>query len=238
MHLNVRQASELLEVSEKTLYRWIKKGEIPVHRVLDQYRFHRVELLEWAVRRHIRVSPRIFDEPEARGQVQPSLHEAVQLGGVVYHLAGSTKAEVVRSLVEALRLPEEVDRGFLGDVLLAREGLGSTAVGDGIAIPHPRSPVVLYLKRPTCTISFLERPIDYGALDGKPVDTLFTLLSPHVTGHLHLLSRLGLILQHAGLRDALHRRALREELLEALRLAEQESIPTQPGSVVGIDRPV
>jgi len=224
MHLNVRQAAELLEVSEKTLYRWIKKGEIPVHRVLDQYRFHRVELLEWAAKRHVRVSPRIFDEPEARNEAPPSLFEAVQQGGVVYHVAGRDKAEVVRAVVDALRLPEEVDRDFLFEVLLARERLGSTAVGDGIAIPHPRSPIVLYVKRPTCTICFLEHPVDYGAMDGKPVDTLFTLLSPHVTGHLHLLSRLGQVLRHEPFREALRRRALREELLEQLRVAEEESI--------------
>ena len=86
----------------------------------------------------------------------------------------------------SMRLPEEVDSEFLYQVLLAREALGSTGMGDGIAIPHVRNPIVLHLSRPMVTLCFLETPIDFGSLDGKPVTTLFTLISPTVRAHLHL----------------------------------------------------
>jgi mannitol/fructose-specific phosphotransferase system IIA component (Ntr-type) len=88
-----------------------------------------------------------------------------------------------------------VDREFLYKVLLARESLGSTGIGDGIAIPHVRNPIVLHLSRPIVTLCFLERPVDFGALDGQPVNTLFTLISPTVRAHLHLLSRLAFTLR-------------------------------------------
>src|SRR5438034_985186 len=61
-----------------------------------------------------------------------------------------------------------------------REALQSTGVGDGIAIPHVRNPIVLHVSRPMITLCFLERPIDFGALDGKPVHVLFSLISPTV----------------------------------------------------------
>lgn len=63
-------------------------------------------------------------------------------------------------VVEAMRLPEAVDREQLLQVLLAREALASTAIGDGVAIPHVRNPIVLHVARPAITLCLLERPVD------------------------------------------------------------------------------
>ena len=98
---------------------------------------------------------------------------ALEAGGVFYRVSGFDKESALREVVELLRLPEEVDRPFLLRVLLAREAIAPTAIGDGIAIPHVRNPVVLHVGRPTITLCFLEQPIEYNALDGKPVHALF-----------------------------------------------------------------
>jgi PTS system nitrogen regulatory IIA component len=119
-----------------------------------------------------------------------------------------------------MSLPDDVDREFLYQVLLARESLGSTGIGDGIAIPHVRNPIVLHLSRPIVTLCFLEQPIDFGALDGQPVSTLFTLISPTVRAHLHLLSRLAFTLRDPRFNAAVRQQASREELFEALHAAE------------------
>jgi PTS system nitrogen regulatory IIA component len=224
MQLSVRDTARLLEVSEKTVYRWAQKGEIPFTRVNDQYRFNRVELLEWATVRKIPVSPDIFVETEAQGIPLPSLAEALDAGGVFYRVAGSDVPSVLREVVHHLRLPEEVDREYLLQVLLAREALGSTGVGDGIAIPHVRNPIVLHVPRPTVTLCFLEGPVDFGALDGRPVTTLFTLVSPTVKAHLHLLSRLAFCLRDGRVRAAVAEQARRDVLLEAVRAVE-ETLP-------------
>lgn len=227
MNLQVRDVARILDVSEKTLYRWVKAGTIPYHRVGDLYRFNRAEVLEWATCRRMQLSPEMLLEPDA-GQVPlPSLVEALKAGGVAYRIGGADKASVLAAVVELLRLPEEVDRQFLYQVLLARETLGSTGVGDGIAIPHVRNPIVLHITRPTITLCFLENPIAFGALDGGPVKILFTLISPTVQAHLHLLSRLGFVLHHPEFKAALKREALRDELLEKLALAEA-SLPVAP----------
>ena len=216
MKLTVRDAARLLSVSEKSVYRWIKQGVIPVYQINDQYRFNRAELLEWATSRKISVSPEIFAEPEGGETPPPSLSEALRAGGVHYRVAGTDKASVLHAVVDLMKLPDEVDQDFLYQVLLAREALGSTGVGDGIAIPHVRNPIVLHLSRPMVTLCFLERPVDFGALDGQPVTTLFTLISPTVRAHLHLLSRLGFALRDAAFKSAVTRQASRDQILEAL----------------------
>lgn len=105
-------------------------------------------------------------------------------------------------------------------MLLARERLGSTALGDGIAIPHPRNPIVLHVPRPTATLCFFEHPPGFGALDGKPVHTLITLEGPTVKGHLRLLSRLAFCLRDPGLKALLAEQAGRESILTAFREVE------------------
>lgn len=225
MQLSVKDVAKLLTVSEKTIYRWIKQESIPAYRINEQCRFNRAEILEWATSRRIQISPEILMESDTGSNQLPSLVEAMKAGGVAYRVGGTDKASVLRSVVEVMQLPEEVDRDFLFQVLLARETLGSTGIGDGIAIPHVRNPIVLHITKPTITLCFLENPIQFGALDGSPVTILFTLISPTVRAHLHLLSRLGFVLRNPEYKAALKRQALRDELLETLATAEA-ALPT------------
>jgi PTS system nitrogen regulatory IIA component len=220
MKLTVRDAAQMLSVSEKSIYRWIKQGVIPAYQINDQYRFNRAELLEWATSRKMGVSPEIFSEPEGGDAPPPNLSAALEAGGIHYRMGGSDKASVLQAVVDVMKLPEEVDRKFLYQVLLAREALGSTGIGDGIAIPHVRNPIVLHVLRPMVTLCFLERPVEFGALDGRPVSILFTFISPTVRAHLHLLSRLGFALRDVDFKSAVTQQAPRERILETLKRAE------------------
>jgi PTS system nitrogen regulatory IIA component len=218
--LTVREAAALLNVSEKSVYRWIKEGALPAYQINDQYRINRAELREGATARKMHVSPEIFAEPENDAEPAPTLEDALRAGGIHYRVGGHDKPSALQAVVDALELPDDVDRAFLYQVLLAREALGSTGVGDGIAIPHVRNPIVLHLPRPTVTLCFLEHPVDFGALDGQPVTTLFTLISPTVRAHLHLLSRLAFTLRASVFKEAVRTQAPAEQILGALHAAE------------------
>jgi nitrogen PTS system EIIA component len=223
MDLNVRDSARLLKVSEKTIYRWVQQGKLPAYRVNEQYRFNRAELLEWATSQRLNVSPEIFVEP-AGSDGASGLGEAIRAGGIHYRVSGADKSQVLRSVVDLMPLPDLVDRQFLLQVLLARESLGSTAVGNGIALPHVRNPVVMHVQRPIVTLCFLERPIDFDALDGSPVHTLFTLLSPTVRAHLHTLGRISFSLQQPAFSEVIRRQGSRDEIIEACEAIDR-SIP-------------
>ena len=220
MQLDLRDASQFLGVDESTMYRWARRGEIPARLVHDQYRFNRVDLLEFASARGIKVSPAMLAEPESGGQPLPSLADAVRAGGVHHDVPGSDKAAVLQAVVDGLRLPGNIDRSFLLQMLLAREQLGSTGFGHGIAIPHPRNPVVLRVSAPAVAVSYLASPVDFEAIDGKPVHTLFTLVSPSVRVHLHLLAVLAAALRDLDVLAAVKARAPEPELVEALARVE------------------
>lgn len=221
MKLSVKDVAKLLNKDESTIYGWIRQGKIPVHRINEQSRFNREEILEWATSQQIAVSPEVAVVSDEGTPALPSLGEALETGGVFSHMGGADKAAVLRNVVNAMRLPEEVDRDFLYQVLLAREALGSTGIGDGIAIPHIRNPIVMHLEKPVIMLCFLDSPIEFGAVNGKPVDILFTMVSPTVRMHLHLLSRLGFVLQNTAFRAALKNRLPCAPLLEELARAER-----------------
>jgi len=217
--ITVREAAQLLGVPEKTVYRWIDVRGLPVHRVHGQHRVNRSELLEWATAQGLRVAAEIFGEPDESVQAVPTLSSALEAGGIHRLESGSDRESVLREVVTLLQLPDEVDREFLFEVLLARENLGSTAIGDGIAIPHVRNPVLLHV-RPAIALCYLAKPIPFGALDGKPVDILFVIVTPTSRMHLGLLSRLSAALHDGGFRAALQRRAAAEEIRAELKRVE------------------
>jgi len=213
MQWRMKDVAKFLGVSEKTVGRWVEEEHLPAFRMHNQYRFNRVEVMEWAMDRKMDVRPDLNGDGEDDGEALCGLTEALECGGVHYDVAGHDKASVMRSMVEVLPLGESVDREFLLQILLEREALGSTAVGDGVAIPHVRNPIVLPISDPVVALCFLKAPVDFGALDKIPVCVLFTILSPTIRAHLHILSLLAHCLRDSGFHSALHRKAPAEEVL-------------------------
>jgi nitrogen PTS system EIIA component len=216
MEMTVKDAAKMFDAPVSTIYKWIEDLGMPAVRVQEQYRFNKTELLEWAAVAGVRVSGKFLTDLSANGNPLPEVSDAIRAGGVFGGVAGKDKESVMKSVVGLIRLPKTLDRKFLLQMLLAREALGSTGVGGGIAIPHPRTPIVLRVDQPAIALIYLEDPVDFGALDRKPVDTLFTLISPAVKTHIHLLSRLAFLLHEPALRKALKQRQEEKKILETI----------------------
>lgn len=212
MDLTARDAARMLSVPENQIYTWIRNGTLPSYRVKDRYRLNRVELLEWAGARNLKVAPEFFRDNHATiGELL--LTDALARGGVIHDLPCTDKQSALRAVCERLKLPDHVSRDELNGVLIAREALCSTGIGQGVAMPHPRGPIVLGLTEPHVTLAFLGQPVDYGAIDGKPVSILFVIISTTVHTHLTLLSHLMFALQSGEFRGLLDRRASEEAIL-------------------------
>ena len=104
------------------------------------------------------------------------------------------------------------------EVLMQRERLGSTGIGSGIAIPHGK---LAKLERLFGVFARLERPIDFEALDGQPVDLLFLLLAPEAAGadHLKALARIARLLRDTEIAQKL-RESRDAEALYAVLMSE------------------
>jgi PTS system nitrogen regulatory IIA component len=210
--------------------RWIKQRGLPAFHVGGQYRFHRAELLEWATANGIKVSVELFDHFNDDDEPLPGVGDALEAGGIFYGLQDTNKDRALRALVQVLPVPEGTDRELLLRLFLAREASASTAIGDGIAIPHVRNPIVLQVNRPMITLCFLEKPVDFGAFDGKPVQVLFSLICPTTRTHLQMLSRLSHALHDTQFKEVVTRLGPREEILREARRIDA-ALPKPAGTV-------
>lgn len=221
MQLTTKDVAKMFNVTERTVSEWIKKHGLRGYREGDVFYFNRSELFEWATLRGMKIPNELLSEQkDSKTANKLYLLPAIQNGGIFYNVPGKTKQELLRNIVNLLILPPDVDRDYLYNILLAREQLMTTAIGDGIAIPHPRSPIVLKISEPSVAICFPQSPIDYGALDGIPVHTLFTVISPSVAMHLQILSRIAYIIKNKQIINVLQNRAEKAEILNLIKNAE------------------
>jgi nitrogen PTS system EIIA component len=102
---------------------------------------------------------------------------------VIAELRGADKGQVLRELARRAAPLLDVPERTVHAALLAREKLGSTGVGAGVAIPHAR---IAGLSRPRGLFARLARPIAFDAIDGQPVDLIFLLLVPDSAGSEHM----------------------------------------------------
>ncbi len=125
--------------------------------------------------------------------------------------AADEKAAVLQRLAGQFAAAYDLDHAEILNDLLAREALGSTGFGRGVAIPHAHSDAV---SRPTAALLRLEQPVNFAAADGLPVDLVIGLLSPKNAGvaHLHALAAISRLVRS----DATHRAMVEAPDAEAL----------------------
>lgn len=221
MQLNLREVAQILRVSENMVHRWIRERSLPAQELNGQYRFHHVELLEWATEQKIPFDPILFRHANGECEGELRLDEALAVGGIHYGIEGGDRESVLRRVVEKMPVANPSERKLLLQVMLRREAAGSTDLGNGIAIPHPRFPVLMPAQQPSITLCFLAKPIPFGDKGAEPVHTLFALLSPTARMHLHLLAHLAHALHVPSFLQAIEQRQKREIILDEARRLEE-----------------
>jgi PTS system nitrogen regulatory IIA component len=219
MKWNLREAARALDMTEREVLRFVREGTLPASRIDDRYSFNPVEVQEWGAARNRKMAPDVIP-PNGEPPQMLSLASAIARGGIHYDIAASTKNEVLDAVARLPGVPAHLDRALLAEVLRTREGLASTGIGGGIAIPHPRDPVVLHVETPIVLLCLLARGVDFEAIDGQPVRVLFTLLSPTIPLHLRVLSRLAHALHDDVLCQLLAKRSAPEAILARIRQLE------------------
>ncbi len=220
MQMSVKDVARIFNVSKETIYHWIENRKMPFNKIQDHYVVNRIDILEWATTNGIKVPHNLFEDEGNDPAELPSVLETLKAGGIFYDVGGTDIPTVLKNVVQLLKLDKTIDRDFLYQVLLSRESQGSTGIGDGIAIPHARNPLILGIRKPCIQLCFLQNPIDFKAIDNKPVNILFTIISPSVKIHLHLLSRLASKLLNPEWSAALQKRLPEKDILDIMEKLE------------------
>ena len=137
---------------------------------------------------------------------------------VLAHLRAANKKQVLQEMATRAALLTRLPERRIFDTLIEREKLGSTGMGQGIAIPHGR---VVGIGKMTGVFAQLDHPVDFDAMDDQPVDLVFLLLAPEDAGadHLKALARVSRLLRN---------QAVCEKLRAAPQAATLYALLTEP----------
>ena len=187
MKLTINEVAQCLRLPVTTVDRWIRQGRIPIQKISNGYIVNESALEKWAAMYRLPFSLPKKVNAQPKGVRLENLLPAMNRGGVISGIKGDDVETVLRGAVEKMQVPFGTSKEKLYQCLLEREHLTSTGIGKGVAIPHPHDPLPDSFEKPVITTCFLDKPIDFNAVDDKLVFVMFILLSPSIKIHLHLL---------------------------------------------------
>ena len=154
-------------------------------------------------------------------ETSDGLAELIERGGIYRGIAGTTPREVLDAFVKALPPVLPIPANTLLQAVLEREELMSTGIGEGIALPHPRNPLVSSEAKQFAALAYLDSPVNWNSLDGKPVETLLLIVSASAKTHLRVLSEISYFSREEDFRQLLRERASLDKLLPFIRETEK-----------------
>jgi PTS system nitrogen regulatory IIA component len=139
----------------------------------------------------------------------------------LYHVRGNSPEELLKAMISAIPTLPGIDRERLLEAVLEREALMSTAIGKGIALPHPRTPLITDPGEQRVVIAFPDQEVDWKALDGEPAHTVMLIVSASTKLHLHTLSGINFFCRQERFYDLLKKRPSPEEIISAVNAMEE-----------------
>ncbi len=190
-------------MSEKEIQKLVKSKEIPHQVIQDRVVFHKDKVIEWALGRNIPLNisgSSHFEEYQIKSLV-PLLTEQS-----VFYNCEFTEDRYIEQMTERALFDSFIDREVVVQLLKSREQLMSTAIGNGISLPHPRIPLIIGRDKPLVHFFFPKKFLALNSLDGKPVHTLILIISQTIKQHLSLLAHMSFLLSKKEMQQSLESR--------------------------------
>lgn len=149
-----------------------------------------------------------------------ALPDLLSADTVLGSLSATNRKQALQIISEAAASRLGLDSRIIFDAVMERERLGSTGVGDGVAIPHAR---LEGLDQVFGLFAKLKSPIEFDAIDGRPVDLVFLLLAPETSGaeHLKALARISRVFRREDIRSHLRATETRDGMVAILTLQDE-----------------
>jgi PTS system nitrogen regulatory IIA component len=141
---------------------------------------------------------------------------------ILYLVDPEDESTALRKLIQSVPLSLSLNKEELFNALLSREEMMSTAIGNGIAIPHVRLFDSMSLQEDIVVVAYLFEPVDWVAPDGKPVHTLFFVFAADETRHLQILAEIAQLASDEDFVEFLRTMPAKEALIERIQQVEEK----------------
>ncbi|MFH0733474.1 MAG: PTS sugar transporter subunit IIA [bacterium] len=218
MDLITKDISHLLIKTEKEIQQLIKKKEIPFQLIQDKVVFNKQQIIEWALSKNLPIN--------VSGHKKLSEYHIETVSTLLdkdsfHYKSDLDELSYIKQMVLQINLDKNVDREIIVQLLKSRESMMSTAIGNGISLPHPRVPLMVGKNKPIINFFFANKPLNLNSIDGKPVHTFILLISQTIKQHLSLIAHLSFLLSNETFRFALENRLDYKEILVIIKKIEE-----------------
>jgi len=226
--MDLDQVAAYLQRDVREVHKLADRGHLPGRKVAGQWRFARTEINHWLEREMPGYSDRQLTALESSGSAPAKAGEAVistllREACVAVPLTAKTKNSVLRELVRLAEQSFEIyDSAAILEAIEQREEISSTALGSGIAIPHPHRPMPNALGDSVIAYGRTFSGIPFGADRGGLTDIFFLVLSHDNAAHLKVLARLSRLLLRPGFIDSLRAAETAHETWQLIDSAERD----------------
>jgi excisionase family DNA binding protein len=217
--MSVKEVASSLHVSAREVERMAERRILPAMRVKGAWQFRAGEVWNWIEANLHTLPERREKDRHPHRATDPLIAPALKETAIAVGLVAKTKSSVLRALVEqAERSDPTIDGPALVEALMERESQSSTAMQEGVAMPHPARP--FYASGPIMAAARTAQGVVFGERRGGLTDLFFLLCCPTHLGHLLHLGRLSRLLLDAELRRSLREAGDPGEFLDAIVGAE------------------
>ncbi len=194
--MTLSEIAKYLKISGKTVLRMVKRNELPGVKVSSQWRFQRTVIDNWLTAKVQSASSEdLVNVIRTKKPISP-LPKLITQNHIVMDLKPGSKKDILAALVRPILDASVVSdpAGFLVS-LLDRENMVSTALSEGVAIPHVRDQEASGVKKTCIVLGICKRGTDFDALDGKKTHLFFLVCAQTTASHLRLLAKISLVMR-------------------------------------------
>jgi PTS system nitrogen regulatory IIA component len=222
--MDMEQLAAYLQRDVREVGKLASRGHLPGHKVGGQWRFARAEINHWIETQLPAYSEKQLEDLEAAGgDGEPLLAGLLCEACMAVPLPASTRASVLKELVNLAEQSWQVyDPEAILEAIRGREEMGSTALPNGVAIPHPRRPLASALGESVMAYGRTASGLPFGAPHGGLTDVFFLVCCRDDRTHLRVLARLTRLLMRPDFLDNLRAAQSPGETYEAITAAERE----------------
>jgi len=213
--LTLKEMAQILKMNERTVLKMAQTGAIPAAKIGSQWRFRRDLIDRWLEEAMLGNAETLRHGGEPAQFVLTPVTEMLDERLVKLNLESSNGKDALAELVQLLAGAGHLERAdsFL-DKLLDREKLMTTALGDGVAFPHPREAQGDLFERPKVVVGISSRGVDFDSLDGEPVHVVFLICASDDRTHLSILAMLTRVVRVADVVGQLLQAKSKGEVIE------------------------
>lgn len=222
--MTLPQAAAYLQLAEKTVLRMAQRGDLPAAKVASQWRFLLPVIRDWLARQMQSLPVARLEELGRGHKGLLRVGEVIRPEHVKLNIRRGPKERVLAQLVAPLTRSGFISQGRrLLKSLLDREAMMTTAIGHGVAMPHPRRVISGLFPEPVLVLGICPAGTDFEAVDDRLVHVFFLICATRDEIHLRLMARVAWLVRDDALMSGLRGASSQQEAITLLSPASQKS---------------